>query len=141
MVHWFCGERFCSGWLHSHGGGDPCRRLLDGHFYFGVGSFENKALLFYAGPLIQFPHSFVPQLVSLGVPAALEKGVAVLTQDHYICRPGEKLSPEQAKLLVSLHTVVMSYSATSNLSKLAEARQRLSDNPGYILTCAFTLGP
>ena len=78
--------------------------LDEGHWRANVelSILKIKDLFFCAGPLIQFPHSAVPQLVSLGLPASLEKGVVVLMQDHCICKPGDTLSPEQAKILVSL---------------------------------------
>ncbi len=52
------------------------------------------------GPLEQFAHSLEPHLRSLGLPTSLKKGIVTLIQDHVVCKKGQILSPEQAKLLV-----------------------------------------
>mmetsp|Transcript_55389 Transcript_55389/g.127314 ORF Transcript_55389/g.127314 Transcript_55389/m.127314 type:complete len:220 (-) Transcript_55389:382-1041(-) len=50
------------------------------------------------GPL-DFPHSMEPYLRKLGLPTRLMSGTVTLLSDHRICREGEELSAEQAKLL------------------------------------------
>ena len=65
----------------------------------------NKATLTVSldpGPLKQFPHSMEPQLRQLGLPTALKKGVATLPSDYEVCKEGDVLTPEQARILVSL---------------------------------------
>ncbi|KAM9814117.1 mRNA turnover protein 4 homolog [Neosynchiropus ocellatus] len=52
-----------------------------------------------AGPLQQFTHSMEPQLRQLGLPTALKKGVVTLLQDYQVCKEGEPLTPEQARVL------------------------------------------
>ncbi|XP_048374972.1 mRNA turnover protein 4 homolog [Sphaerodactylus townsendi] len=52
-----------------------------------------------AGPLEQFPHSMEPQLRQLGLPTALKKGVVTLISDYRVCKEGEVLTPEQARIL------------------------------------------
>ncbi|RLN93239.1 hypothetical protein BBJ28_00015560 [Nothophytophthora sp. Chile5] len=52
------------------------------------------------GPLPQFIGSMVESLRGLGLPVDLKKGVVVLSQDYTICKVGQTLTPEQAKLLV-----------------------------------------
>lgn len=70
-----------------------------------------------AGPLEQFIHSMEPQLRQLGLPTTLKKGrkkwyvfivninnnvgIIVLLTDHVVCKTGDTLTPEQARLLVS----------------------------------------
>ncbi|KAB1269354.1 mRNA turnover protein 4-like protein [Camelus dromedarius] len=51
------------------------------------------------GPLEQFPHSMEPQLRQLGLPTALKKGVVTLLSDYEVCREGDVLTPEQARVL------------------------------------------
>lgn len=51
------------------------------------------------GPLTGMQHTMVEQLTKLGLPVVLEKGVVVLTKDHAVCRAGDVLTPEQARLL------------------------------------------
>lgn len=80
------------------------------------------------GPLEQFPHSMEPQLRQLGLPTALKKGartvlpsvqpamsglnifihlsplligVVTLLKDYDVCKDGDILTPEQARVLVS----------------------------------------
>jgi len=52
-----------------------------------------------AGPIEQFPFNLEPQLRKLGLPTKLEKGTITLTTNHVVCSAGDKLTPEQAKLL------------------------------------------
>ncbi|KAM9859916.1 mRNA turnover protein 4 homolog [Aulostomus maculatus] len=51
------------------------------------------------GPLEQFTHSMEPQLRQLGLPTALKKGVVTLLKDHEVCKEGDILTPEQARIL------------------------------------------
>ena len=51
------------------------------------------------GPLNQFSHAMEPQLRELGMPTALKKGVIHLIKDHVVCKQGEKLTSEQARIL------------------------------------------
>ncbi|XP_015268093.1 PREDICTED: mRNA turnover protein 4 homolog [Gekko japonicus] len=51
------------------------------------------------GPLEQFPHSMEPQLRQLGLPTALKKGVVTLISDYEVCKEGDVLTPEQARIL------------------------------------------
>ncbi|KAL1771039.1 mRNA turnover protein 4-like isoform X2 [Sigmodon hispidus] len=63
---------------------------------------ENKATLTVSldpGPLRQFPHFMEPQLRQLGLPIALKKGVVTLLSDYEVCKEGNMLTPEQARIL------------------------------------------
>ncbi|XP_069596855.1 mRNA turnover protein 4 homolog [Ranitomeya imitator] len=51
------------------------------------------------GPLEQFTHSMEPQLRQLGLPTALKKGVVTLLSDYEVCKEGDTLTPEQARIL------------------------------------------
>jgi len=52
-----------------------------------------------AGPLEQFQHTMEPQLRKLGMHTTLRKGVVHLDTDFKICSKGDKLTPEQCRLL------------------------------------------
>lgn len=51
------------------------------------------------GPLPQFGHAMEPQLRALGLPTTLKKGVICLLKEHTVCRAGDKLTSEQARIL------------------------------------------
>ncbi|ELU10513.1 hypothetical protein CAPTEDRAFT_156508 [Capitella teleta] len=51
------------------------------------------------GPLASFSHSMEPQLRQLGLPTTLKKGVVTLTQNYEVCKLGQTLTPEQARIL------------------------------------------
>ncbi len=66
-----------------------------------TGSRATSTVTLPAGPLPQFPHSLEPQLRQLGLPTALKKGVVQLLgeEGHTVCREGDVLTSEQARLL------------------------------------------
>jgi len=51
------------------------------------------------GKLTQFPHSIEPHLRSLGLPTALQKGVVTLVKEVTVCKKGQILNANQAKIL------------------------------------------
>jgi mRNA turnover protein 4 len=65
------------------------------------GCIATDDVLIGAGPLDQFQHTMEPQLRQLGMRTSLKKGIVTLDVDYQICKAGDKLSPEQARLLVS----------------------------------------
>ena len=60
-------------------------------------------LLIVTGPLELFSHSIEPYLRSLGLPTSLEKGKVTMLQEFRVCEAGDTVTPEQAKILVSVH--------------------------------------
>uniref|UniRef100_A0AAR2JKL8 Ribosome assembly factor mrt4 n=2 Tax=Pygocentrus nattereri TaxID=42514 RepID=A0AAR2JKL8_PYGNA len=67
--------------------------------YARAGNTAQMAVTLDEGPLEQFTHSMEPQLRQLGLPTALKKGVVTLLQDYEVCKEGDTLSPEQARIL------------------------------------------
>jgi len=51
------------------------------------------------GPLPQFGHAMEPQLRAMGMPTALKRGVITLLAEYPVCKKGDKLSSEQARIL------------------------------------------
>uniref|UniRef100_A0A4W4FTS0 Ribosome assembly factor mrt4 n=1 Tax=Electrophorus electricus TaxID=8005 RepID=A0A4W4FTS0_ELEEL len=67
--------------------------------YARAGNVAEMAVTLDEGPLEQFTHSMEPQLRQLGLPTALKKGVVTLLQDYEVCKEGDVLTPEQARIL------------------------------------------
>jgi len=64
-----------------------------------TGCEAEKEVVLKEGPLEQFTHSMEPQLRQLGLPTKLERGVITLTKDFVVCKEGDTLKPEQARIL------------------------------------------
>lgn len=96
--------------------------------YARSGNRAQKDVTLDEGPLEQFTHSMEPQLRQLGLPTTLKKGtnlnteqitrsdwwwhflklyafifwgVVTLLKDYTVCKAGDVLTPEQARILVS----------------------------------------
>ncbi len=54
------------------------------------------------GPLTNFVGSMVEGLRKLGLPVELQNGVIHVLHNYTICKEGDVLTPEQAKLLVRI---------------------------------------
>ncbi|XP_051531812.1 mRNA turnover protein 4 homolog isoform X1 [Myxocyprinus asiaticus] len=67
--------------------------------YARSGNIATIAVTLDEGPLEQFPHSMEPQLRQLGLPTTLKKGVVTLIKDFEVCKEGDTLAPEQARIL------------------------------------------
>lgn len=48
----------------------------------------------------EIPHYMEEQLRKLGLPTKLEEGKVVLLSDHIVCSRGQRLTSDQAKILV-----------------------------------------
>nr|ACI66337.1 mRNA turnover protein 4 homolog [Salmo salar] len=104
-----------------------------------AGNKAGMAITLDEGPLEQFPHSMEPQLRQLGLPTALKKGVVTLLKDHDVCKGGDTLTPEQARILklfgiemaeFRVQIKCMWNSETSDFEKLAEEEEEeaMQDN-------------
>ncbi len=71
--------------------------------YARSGNVATEDVTIHAGPLEQFQHTMEPQLRKLGLHTSLKKGVIHLDTDFEVCKKGDKLNPEQARLLVNLN--------------------------------------
>ncbi|KAJ9118069.1 hypothetical protein QFC24_006341 [Naganishia onofrii] len=72
-----------------------------------MGGIAPKTITLKAGPVLNFedepfPHSMEPQLRSCGLGTKLVKGVPTIEEDYVVCKKGEKLSAEKARLLLLL---------------------------------------
>ncbi|XP_076662528.1 ribosomal protein LP0-like [Halictus rubicundus] len=59
----------------------------------------NETVVLPEGPMPEFPHSIEPHLRQLGMPTALQKGVVTLIKEYTVCKKGQTLTPEQARIL------------------------------------------
>ncbi|KAL7302736.1 hypothetical protein TKK_0004785 [Trichogramma kaykai] len=67
--------------------------------YARSGFVATETVVLPEGPLEMFIHSMEPQLRLLGMPTALKRGVVTLLQDYTVCKEGQVLNPEQARIL------------------------------------------
>ncbi|XP_071493050.1 mRNA turnover protein 4 homolog [Diadema antillarum] len=67
--------------------------------YARSGNEATETVVLAEGALEDFQHSMEPQLRQLGLPTALRKGVIHLTCEHTVCKLGDTLTPEQARIL------------------------------------------
>jgi mRNA turnover protein 4 len=72
-----------------------------------MGAIAPKTITLEAGPVLNFegepfPHSMEPQLRSCGLGTKLVKGVPTIEESYVVCKKGEKLSAEKARLLLLL---------------------------------------
>jgi mRNA turnover protein 4 len=68
----------------------------------GIGIFKINVtliILLLPGPLQDFSHAIEPHLRKLGMPTKLDRGVVTLFSDFTVCKKGNVLTPEQAKIL------------------------------------------
>lgn len=83
----------------------PKDEVIEWFKEFGVGDYARsgfkakETISLPAGPLEDFSHAMEPYLRQLGLPTTLERGVVTLLKDYEICKAGNVLTPEQAKIL------------------------------------------
>jgi mRNA turnover protein 4 len=73
--------------------------------YARSGATATDTVTIVEGHLPQFIGSMVESLRALGLPVDLKKGKVWLSQNYTICKKGAVLTPEQAKLLVSIFDI------------------------------------
>ena len=67
--------------------------------YARSGFVTQETITLPEGPMADFPHSIEPHLRQLGMPTALQKGVVTLLKEYTVCKKGQTLTPEQARIL------------------------------------------
>jgi mRNA turnover protein 4 len=67
--------------------------------YARTGGICAEDLVLPEGPLPDFSHAIEPQLRALGLPTTLKKGIVTLLKEHVVCKEGDILTSEQARIL------------------------------------------
>nr|CAG4637282.1 EOG090X0BJA [Ceriodaphnia reticulata]SVE73140.1 EOG090X0BJA [Ceriodaphnia reticulata] len=67
--------------------------------YARSGNIATDTITLQPGPLEQFPFNMEPYLRQLGLPTSLQKGIVTLLKEHTVCKEGNVLTPEEARLL------------------------------------------
>ncbi|XP_016920509.1 mRNA turnover protein 4 homolog [Apis cerana] len=67
--------------------------------YARSGFITQETITLPEGPIPDFSHSIEPHLRQLGMPTALQKGVVTLIKEYTVCKIGQALTPEQARIL------------------------------------------
>lgn len=85
--------------------------------YARSGFVTDESITLPEGPMPEFPHSIEPHLRQLGMPTALKKGIVVLLKDYAVCKKGQTLTPEQARILVNIMPRVSRHNGIANLNE------------------------
>ncbi|XP_015587258.1 mRNA turnover protein 4 homolog [Cephus cinctus] len=80
--------------------------------YARSGFITTETVVLHEGPMPDFPHSIEPHLRQLGMPTALQKGVVTLIKDFEVCKKGQTLTPEQARILKLLGQPLATFKLT-----------------------------
>merc|ERR1719391_1145590 len=67
--------------------------------YARTGGQCTETVVLPEGPLPHFSHAIEPQLRQLGLPTTLKKGIVTILQEHTVCKKGDVLTSEQARIL------------------------------------------
>lgn len=77
--------------------------------YARSGFVVQETIILPEGPMPDFPHSIEPHLRQLGMPTALQKGVVTLIKEYTVCKSGQTLTPEQARILKLLDKTLATF--------------------------------
>lgn len=80
--------------------------------YARSGFVPSQSIVLPEGPMPEFPHSIEPHLRQLGMPTALQKGVVTLIKKYKVCKKGQPLTPEQARILKLLGKPLATFKLT-----------------------------
>lgn len=67
--------------------------------YARSGHVAPETVVLQPGPQEEFCHSIEPHIRKLGLPSKLDKGEVVLYKEYKVCKKGQILTPEQARIL------------------------------------------
>lgn len=67
--------------------------------YARQGNKATETVVLEEGKLTQFSHAMEPHLRSLGLPTSLQKGIITLVKEYVVCKKGQILNANQAKIL------------------------------------------
>ncbi|EQC32608.1 hypothetical protein SDRG_09921 [Saprolegnia diclina VS20] len=127
------------GLLMTNKGDDEVREYfakLSVEDYAKSGFVATETVTIPAGPLSQFVGSMVESLRALGLPVDLKRSVITLNNAHTICKEGQTLTPEQAKLLVHFDKKMATFnvqmlsrwSKDGQYARIAERKTKASAN-------------
>lgn len=80
--------------------------------YARAGFKATEDVLLPEGPLVDFPHSIEPHLRQLGMPTSLQRGIVTLVKPFDVCKKGQTLTPEQARILKLLEKKMAAFELT-----------------------------
>ncbi|XP_048508120.1 mRNA turnover protein 4 homolog isoform X2 [Athalia rosae] len=80
--------------------------------YARSGFIATESISIPEGPMPEFAHSIEPHLRQLGLPTSLQKGVVTLLKDHDVCKQGQTLTPEQARILKLIGRALATFKLT-----------------------------
>lgn len=74
--------------------------------YARAGNVAPETVELPAGPLPVENHTIEAYLRQLGMPTALKNGMVTLLSDYTVCKEGQPITPEQARILVSIRVSI-----------------------------------
>ncbi|XP_054015329.1 mRNA turnover protein 4 homolog [Hylaeus anthracinus] len=80
--------------------------------YARSGFIVSETITLPEGPMPDFSHSLEPHLRQLGMPTALQRGVITLIKEYTVCKKGQALTPEQARILKLLEKQLATFKLT-----------------------------
>ncbi|XP_058792609.1 mRNA turnover protein 4 homolog isoform X2 [Phymastichus coffea] len=80
--------------------------------YARAGFVATKTVRLSAGPLPDFSHAIEPHLRVLGMPTTLDKGIVTLLKEYTVCKQGQALTPESARILKLLGIPLATFKLT-----------------------------
>lgn len=77
--------------------------------YARSGFIPEETVTLPEGSMPEFSHSIEPHLRQLGMPTSLQRGTVTLIKEYTVCKAGQPLTPEQARILNLLERPLASF--------------------------------